>query len=298
MVVNASRHVKTLGVKNVLLIFGLLVAYASGIEAGDVRPISGDAREIMKQSLDAGEANALRLKSYISRSRVTEKETDPSGAVRSETVKAYETLVIEGVTIRKLVSKNGKPLSGDDARKEEELIGQRVRNLRTESVPAKAKRLEDRKKKHDKEHDFNQEILNAFDLKIIGEEVIEGRKNWILDATPRPGYEPKEMRAKIFPHLRGRIWVDEQDKLWTKADAVGIDSFSLGFGMIAKLEQGAHLYFEQARMKDGTWVLKESGLKAVAHFALVKRIGIDQVSVFLDYRKVPPGTDVDDSTER
>ncbi len=106
------------------------------------------------------------------------------------------------------------------------------------------------------------------------------------------------MRARILSHLKGKVWIDQEDKHWAKADANGIDPFTLGFGIIAKLEQGAHLYFEQIRLEDGTWVTRETGVRAIARVALLKRIGIEQISTFRDYRKVPSGSEVDDSTGR
>jgi hypothetical protein len=57
------------------------------------------------------------------------------------------------------------------------------------------------------------------------------------------------------------------------------------------------LYFDQTRLPDGVWLLRGSGLHAIAHIALVKRIGIEQVTTFEKFRKVPPGVQlVDDST--
>ena len=69
-----------------------------------------DAREIMKQSLAATNVNAQRSRDYVSQSRVAEKEVDADGTVRSEVVKGYQTLVVDGGLVKKLVMKNDKPL--------------------------------------------------------------------------------------------------------------------------------------------------------------------------------------------
>jgi hypothetical protein len=293
MSLRCSKRATTSNDRNVFAILCLLAASGSQALA---QTAALDARDIIKQSLAAGERNAQRSRGYISRSRVVEKQIDANGSVRSEIVKGYETLAIDGVRVRKLVTKNDKPLPADEARNEDERIRKIVQERRNESSAAKAKRLDERKKNREKEHEFNREILDAFYFKTVGEETIAGRKNWVIEATPRPGYEPKEMRAKILSHLKGKVWIDQEDKLWTKVDAVGIDPFSLGFGIIAKLEQGAHLYFEQTRLEDGTWVMRQSGIRATAHVAMVKRMGIHRVSTFHDYRKVPSGSEVDDST--
>ena len=256
-----------------------------------------DARDIMKRSLEAGDRNAMRIHEYASSKRVDEKQLDIDGSVRSETVKSYDDVVIESVLIRKLIAKDGKPLPPAEARKEEERVNRIATARAHETYSEKEKRLAEKEKKHIKALAFSREIYNAFDFRLIGEEQIDGRKNWIIEATPTPGYQPKELRARVLPHLKGKVWIDEQDLLWTKADATAVDPFAPGFGMIAKLDQGAHLYFDQIRSSDGVWLLRESGLRAVLHIAVIKRIGIEQVSTFDNFRKVPSGVDVvEDST--
>jgi hypothetical protein len=251
-----------------------------------------NARAIMKKSLDAGDRNALRVREYASRKHVDEKQLDTDGSVRSETTKTYDDVVIDGILIRKLVAKDGKPLSPSEAQKEEERVNRIATSRKQETSSERTKRLNEEERKRIKSHDFSQEVYDAFEFRLVGEDQIEGRKNWVIEATPAPGYEPKEMRAKIFPHLKGKVWIDEQDYLWTKAEAFAIDPFTVGFGIIAKLEQGAHLYFDQTRSPDGIWLLRDSGLRAVAHIAIVKRIGIEQVSTFDNFRKVPSGVEV------
>jgi hypothetical protein len=251
-----------------------------------------NARAIMKKSLDAGDRNALRVREYASRKHVDEKQLDTDGSVRSETTKTYDDVVIDGILIRKLVAKDGKPLSPSEAQKEEERVNRIATSRKQETSSERTKRLNEEERKRIKSHEFSQEVYDAFEFRLVGEDQIEGRKNWVIEATPAPGYEPKEMRAKIFPHLKGKVWIDEQDYLWTKAEAFAIDPFTVGFGIIAKLEQGAHLYFDQTRSPDGIWLLRDSGLRAVAHIAIVKRIGIEQVSTFDNFRKVPSGVEV------
>jgi hypothetical protein len=175
-----------------------------------------NAREIMQRSLDAGDRNAGRLHEYASSKRVDEKQLDLDGSVRSETVKSYEDVVIDGVLLRKLVAKDGKPLPTSEERKEDERVNRIATSRKNETPSERARRLAAHEKK----------------------------------------------RAQIFPHLKGKVWIDQQDFLWTKAEAVAIDPFSVGFG------------------------------HAIAHVAVVKRIGIEQVSTFDNFRKAPAGVQV------
>jgi hypothetical protein len=290
-----SRLLKLVTTSRDRNVFGLACLLAASISPIAAQTMNVDAREIMKQSLAAGNINTQRSRGYVSQSRVSEKEVEADGAVRSEVVKGYQTLVVDGVLVKKMVMKNDRPLPADEAHKEDERIRKLVRERKEESASAKQKRIEEQNKKREKEREFAKEILDAFIFKVIGEEAISGRKSWVIEANPRPGFAPHETRAKIFPHLKGKIWIDQSDKLWTKVDATGIDAFSVGFGIVAKLEQGAHIYFEQDRLEDGTWVMRQSGLRANTRVALVKRIAIDRLWTYRDYQKVPAGLDLDAS---
>lgn len=256
-----------------------------------------DARSIMQRSLDAGDRNAARLHEYASSKRVDEKQIDADGSVRSQVIKNYDQVVVEGVLVRKFVAKDGKPLPPAEARKEEERVQRIALARKQETTSDKAKRLADEQKKRVKAQEFSREILEAFDFRLLGEEQINGRNTWMIEATPVAGYKPKEMRAQLFPHLKGKVWIDQEDLLWARAEATASDPITVGFGIIAKLEQGAHLYFDQTRMPDGVWLLRNSGLRAIAHVAIVKRIGIEQVSTFDNFRKLPAGVlTMEDST--
>jgi hypothetical protein len=280
--------------RNVSALVCCLIAFSHSNAASN-SPLN--ARIIMRKSLDAGDRNALRIHEYASSKRVDEKQLETDGSVRSETVKSYDDVVVDGLLIRKLIARNGKPLPPSEARKEEERVNRIASSRKEETSSEKAKRLVQEDRKRIKSREFSQEVYAAFEFRLVGEELVEGRKNWVIEATPAPGYEPKEMRSKIFPYLKGRVWIDEQDYLWTKAEAVAIDAFTVGFGIIAKLEQGAHLYFDQTRSPDGVWLLRDSGVRAVAHIAVVKRIGIEHVSTFDNFRKVPSDVEVvEDST--
>jgi hypothetical protein len=280
--------------RNVFAILCVSIACFTLNRTIDGAPV--DAREIVKQSLEEGNRNAVRVREYTSSKRVDEKQFEADGSVKTEVVKAYEYVNLDGLMIRKLISKDGKPLPQAEARKEDERVLRIATSRKHETSEERSKRLAEEDKKRVKQRDFNQEIMDAFEFRLAGEEAIAGRKNWVIEATPKPGFHPKELRAQIFPHVKGKLWIDEQDHLWTKAEANAFDPLSVGFGVIATLEQGAHLYFEQIRQPDGVWLLHGFGIRAAVRVALVKRIGIEQVSTYDNFRKVPAGAEiVDDS---
>ena len=56
----------------------------------------------------------------------------------------------------------------------------------------------------------------------------------MIDAEPRPGYEPHMKEAKFLPKFHGRVWIDKDDSQLAKMDVECIDTVSGG------MVSGAH----------------------------------------------------------
>jgi len=256
-----------------------------------------DARDLIRRSLQAGEHNEQSLRGYVARTRSVSKQLDPEGKVKSQEVKTYDDVVVDGIHVHKLVEKEDKPLNPVDRKKEDERVAKLVDARRRESPAQRDQRLSDAKAKQDKEHRFAHEILDAFDFRLLRQDTVNGRKAWVLGAVAHPGYRPKELKAQIFPHVRGTIWVDQQEFLWLKAEADAVEPFSLASSLVVKVDQGAHVFFEQTRLEDGTWVVRQVAFKANVRLALVKRISLEHVTTSTDWRKIPSGAPVIESKE-
>ncbi len=174
----------------------------------------------MKRALVAGDRNAERVRGYYSTRHVDEKQLEPNGSVRTETTKTYDHVLIQGLLIRKLVEKEWQAAASVRcACKEDERVNRAATSRKEETSSEKAKRFTEEERKRIKSRAFGREVYDAFEFRLVGEEQVEGRKNWVIEATPMPGYEPKEIMIVILSHLSGKVWIDQQDFLWTKAEA-------------------------------------------------------------------------------
>jgi hypothetical protein len=54
------------------------------------------------------------------------------------------------------------------------------------------------------------EVPMAFDFQLAGEDVVNGRPTWVLQAAPHPGYQAKGMCGKKVLQVAGKLWVDKQ----------------------------------------------------------------------------------------
>ena len=46
--------------------------------------------------------------------------------------------------------------------------------------------------------------------------MLGGRDAWVIDAEPRPGFEPHMKEAKFLTKFRGRVWIDKNDCNWPR----------------------------------------------------------------------------------
>jgi hypothetical protein len=97
--------------------------------------------------------------------------------------------------------------------------------LTRETPEQRAERL---RKQEEENSSIIREIPKAFDFKLVGEDVVNGREAYILHARPRPGYQPEGKSGKMFPEVEGKLWIDKQDYGWTKVDGQVIQPISMG----------------------------------------------------------------------
>ena len=158
--------------------------------------------------------NFERFKNYTFLERVEERRYGRNGNLSSKEIQTYEFMVLGGRPYGKLVERDDKALPAKEARKEQEKLEKESAKRQRESASDKAKEDKDRAE----ERRYLREVPEAFDLTIQGTEQIGGRPVWIIGAQPKSGYKPKIKRAEILTHLRGKIWVDQADYQWVKAE--------------------------------------------------------------------------------
>ncbi len=84
-------------------------------------------------------------------------------------------------------------------------------------------------------------------------QVRSGADSYVIDADPRPGFQPHSKEAKYLAKIRGRVWIDKAESQWMKSDAEAIDSLSWGL-FLARGHRGTQILVEQTRVNDEVWL--------------------------------------------
>jgi hypothetical protein len=174
--------------------------------------------------------------------------------------------------------------SAEEERKQKE----RLEKLKRETPEQRAERL---RRQEEENTSLVLEVPKAFDFQLVGEEVVNGRPTYVLQATPHPGYQAQGKYGKMFSKVEGSLWVDKQDLGWIKVDGQVIQPFSLGL-FLARVLRGSHITMEQTRIDDGIWVPEHVEVRAAARILFVKSLVIDQVLTYSEYKLPEAGITV------
>ena len=248
-------------------------------------------RDLIRQVADRDIENDKKQRDYTYIQREEEHKLDDKGQVKSSESRTYEIMVLYEEQVRKLVAKNDKPLGESDARKEDEKIQKIIDKRKNESEDERRKRVEKQNNDREKDRQFVKEISDAYNFHFAGEEKLDGREATVIDADPRPGYEPHMKNAKFLPKFRFRVWVDRAEKQWIKLDIQCIDTVSVGLFLV-RVHKGSNIRIEQVRINDEVWLPRHVNLKLDARVALFKGLNIEEDVAYQDYRKFRTDTKI------
>jgi hypothetical protein len=200
--------------------------------------------------------------------------------VKSETVDVTRIIVVNGARFEQLLEHNGQLPSA----KEQKQSDSDLDKLKHETPDEQTARL----RKNQDNRAFLRDVLEGFDFRLVGEEIVDGRPAYVLHATPHPGYHAHGKYAKMFSRVEGKLWVDKQDYGWIKVDGQVTQSFSLGL-ILARVERGSHIIMEQTCVGGAVWVPRRIEIRATARILFLKSLDIQRTLTYTDYRPASDG---------
>ena len=241
-------------------------------------------RDLIRKTADNDMQNDKKQRDYTYIQREELHKLNGKGETKSVEVKTSDILEIYGEQVERLVSKDDKPLSDKDARKEDEKIQKIIDKRKNESEEERRKRLAKEEKQREEDHKFVLEVADAYNFRFAGVEMLDGREAYVIDGDPKPGYEPHLKQAKILPKFRFRAWIDKDEAEWKKIDIECIDTVSWGL-FIARIHKGSRIVIEQTRVNDEVWLPQHVAVKVDARIALLKDFNLDDDITYRDYKK-------------
>jgi len=239
------------------------------------------AQEIVRRSVVNNDRNWKAAPEY------TYMERDVVSKGGKTTDRTYENMMIEGSPYQKLVAINGEPLPPNKARTEARKLRQAIARRKHESASDRQAHIEQYERGRRQDHELMQQMMEAFDFKLLGEETVNGRKCYVLDGIPRPDYKPISRDTEVLKGMRGRLWVDEEEFQWVKVHAEVFRPVAFGL-FIAQVEPGTEFTLEEGPVGEGIWEPISFGQEVKAQVLFFWSRNSSEHDTYWDYRRPGP----------
>jgi hypothetical protein len=210
-------------------------------------PLQVATEEMIKTSITSTQADWKEWAHFS----YDERDIDEKDGVR--TSKTYKVCMIDGSPYSRLFRVEGKPLSPEEQAQEGEKLREAIAKRANESPEERAHRVAAYQKDNDRMFALLSEMAEAFDFKEVGQEQMNGHEVYVLEATPRPGYEPKSRETKLLTGMTGKLWIDKDTHKWVRVEAVAIKPVWMGW-FIAKVLPGTSFSLDQSPAMNSLWL--------------------------------------------
>ncbi len=239
-------------------------------------------------------ASEAANKDYTYHVHLEQQELDHNGNLKKTTTTDSESLTIDGIRVDRVVARDGKPLTPEQAQKESNRIDKQV---------AKAK--ERRAKLADEGRNSNSrgdEILTVSRILELGtfsnprRVTLNGRPTIVLDYAGDPKAKTRNETEKVFRDLVGTAWVDEQDRVLIRGQGHFVNDFKIGGGLVLSIHKGLSFDFTATHVTANIWLPATIDAQGSARLLLVDSINGRLHLVTSDYRRFSTSTTIIDSS--
>jgi len=244
-----------------------------------------DARAIILRAVAADSRNWKVARNYAFSERVDLRRLDAQGHVDFQELKTYVVRPLEGSSYRLLAARDDRPLPASEEKQEQEKLARNIVERRSETQAQRTERVATYERP-EWQRDAWRELPEAFNFRLGKDEVLGGQKVFVIEATPRQGYEPRSRTARIFSHLQGKLWVGQEDYQLVKAEVEVTVAISAGLFLI-RVAKGSHAELEQTRVNGEVWLPHRVQAVVSARLGLLRVVRIEQEVSYSDCRVFP-----------
>jgi len=238
---------------------------------------------LIKQAEAHRDAAQKAARDYIYREEFTEQDLDSHGAVKKTTSEEREIFWINGVYINRLLARDGKPVSGDELKKQNERIDQRIAEAKQRDAE---KAAGETPKKKGNTYSLTYELLQQLGTFSNPRRVqMHGRDCIAIDYAGNPKAKAHNILEEIVRDVDGTLWFDEQEHALARAEGHFVNDFKVGVGLLADVRKGATFYEEWTPVIGEVWLPASNGGRGSARVALFfNQYGVVETR-YSDYRK-------------
>jgi hypothetical protein len=211
---------------------------------------------------------------YTFRSVETTRQLDSSGNTKKVETEEHEVFFVNGHRVQKLVRKDGKDLSPDQARKEQDRVNKEVLKI---SQPGY--------RDPDKDEITVSRLLQIVTFSRPRRVQLNGRDTIAFDFAGDPHAKTHGRDEEALKKVSGTIWIDEADREVSRMSATLDENYHVGFGLLASVAKGSNMVFDQALIRNEAWLPTAIALHLQARAFLVAGFRAEIDIRFDQYKK-------------
>ena len=201
--------------------------------------------------------------------------------------RTYHVLMILGSPYRRLVAVNGKALAPAQQGEEQSNLDQAIAQRQNESPEQRTERMADYRKGRRRDHQLMNQLVQAFDFKLLGRQRLGRHSVYVLRATPRPGYNPPCVDTKVLTGMQGKLWIDTKTFQRVKVEAAVIHPVWIE-AFLARVDPGTRFELEYAPVSDDIWLPTHFAMNSRAKILLIFLRRDQEDHSYFGYEKAIP----------
>ena len=257
--------------RTILLPSLLLLSLSCGAAT---QPALPDAATMLREvEAHQKQLDAIR-ENYTFRAIQITRQLDSHGNVKKVETEEHEVFFVNRHRVEKLTRKDGRELTPDQARKEQDRVNKEVLKL---SAPGQAAA--------EKDEISVSRLLQIVKFSHPGRVPLNGRDTIAFDFEGDEHAKTKGRNEDALKKVSGTIWIDEAAHEVTRMNATLDENYRIGFGLLASVAKGSSVVFDQALIHNEAWLPTSISLHLQARALLVAGFRADIDIRFDQYRK-------------
>jgi hypothetical protein len=255
------------------LLVSLACVAPSTVGASDPAALPDAATMLREVEAHQKQLDKVR-ENYTFRAVQTTRQLDSSGNTKKVETEEHEVFFVNGERVEKLVRKDGKDLTPDQARKEQDRVNKEVLKI---SKPGYSN--------PDKDEITVSRLLQIVTFSRPRRVGLNGRDTIAFDFAGDPHAKTHGRGEDALKKVSGTIWIDEADREVSRMSATLDENYHVGFGLLASVAKGSNVVFDQALIRNEAWLPTAIALHLQARALLVAGFRAEIDIRFDQYKK-------------
>jgi hypothetical protein len=246
-----------------------------------------DLKALFKEIDDNQKAIDKIKERYAGSQSEEETEFEGDGRVKKRELTEYTFFYLDGHEVTTRVKKDGKSLSAEEQKKENEKTQKRIEELqkREAKKEAKEEKTKEEGKSGEKDDPDIEVFLRACQFVNPRRERFRGQDVLVFDFEPNPEFKPHKLVEKLVQKLAGVVWIDEKVHDVVRLEGYFVGDMKFAGGLLVNLQKGTSFVFEQSFVNNEVWLPTYGEAHIGVRFLLVKGIKASVVTRYWDYKK-------------